>query len=245
MQEAYETNVNLGGHFHGSLLDMVLNAGFIVQLVLIALLFFSVLCWAIIFMKYRTLRKTKKENALFLEVYMKSTKLSEVFTASKKFGNSNIAEVFRAGYVEQVNLNKLAKEAPSALDGAAVLEIKGIDNIERTLHRVSSSEIAKLESALGFLATTGSVSPFIGLFGTVWGIMDTFRGIGTKGAATLAVVAPGISEALIATAAGMAAAIPAVMFYNYFQNNIKAMVMEMDGFASELLNIMERYYTRR
>lgn len=245
MQEAYDANVGLGGHFHGSLLDMVLNAGFTVQLVLIALLFFSVLCWAIIFMKYRSLKKTKKENALFLEVYMKSTKLSEVFAASRKFAGSNLAEVFRAGYVEQVNLNKLAKEAQPSPEGAAPLEMKGIDNIERTLHRVSSAEIAKLESALGFLATTGSVSPFIGLFGTVWGIMDTFRGIGAKGAATLAVVAPGISEALVATAAGMAAAIPAVMFYNYFQNSIKTIVMEMDGFASELLNIMERYHTRR
>lgn len=245
MQEAYDANVSLGGHFHGSLLDMVLNAGFTVQLVLIVLLFFSVLCWAIIFMKYRSLKKTKKDNALFLDIYMKSTKLSEVFAASRKFAGSNLAEVFRAGYVEQVNLNKLAKEAPASPEGAAPLEMKGMDNIERTLHRVSSAEIAKLESALGFLATTGSVSPFIGLFGTVWGIMDTFRGIGAKGAATLAVVAPGISEALIATAAGMAAAIPAVMFYNYFQNNIKTMVMEMDGFASELLNIMERYQTRR
>jgi biopolymer transport protein TolQ len=102
-----------------------------------------------------------------------------------------------------------------------------------------------LESALGFLATTGSVSPFIGLFGTVWGIMDTFRSIGARGSATLAVVAPGISEALIATAAGLAAAIPAVVFYNYFQNSIRGIAMEMDGFASELLNILERHYLKR
>jgi biopolymer transport protein TolQ len=113
------------------------------------------------------------------------------------------------------------------------------------MNRACNSEVTKLESALGFLATTGNASPFIGLFGTVWGIMDTFKGIGARGSATLAVVAPGISEALIATAAGLAAAIPAVIFYNYYLNRIKAMTMEMDSFASELLNIIERYYVKR
>lgn len=247
MQEISTTNVNLGGHFHGSLLDMVLNASFMVQFILISLLFFSVISWAIIFMKYRMLKKARKENITFLEMYMKSGKLSEVFTVSNKFLYSNVAKVFRAGYAEQIALNKFMKETPPALEGSAasVFEIKGIDNIERTFHRACSTEITKMESTLGFLATTGSVSPFIGLFGTVWGIMDTFRGIGTQGSATLAVVAPGISEALVATAAGLAAAIPAVVFYNYFQNSIKIMVMEMDGFIAELLNILERYYAKR
>jgi biopolymer transport protein TolQ len=123
--------------------------------------------------------------------------------------------------------------------------MKGIDNVERALNRACSSEATRLESTLNFLATTGSASPFIGLFGTVWGIMDTFRGIGTRGSATLAVVAPGISEALIATAAGLAAAIPAVIFYNYFLNVVKDMSMEMDNFASEILNIIERNYVRK
>ncbi|MBU2055982.1 MAG: MotA/TolQ/ExbB proton channel family protein, partial [Proteobacteria bacterium] len=107
------------------------------------------------------------------------------------------------------------------------------------------AETTKLETTLGFLATTGSASPFIGLFGTVWGIMETFKGIGARGSATLAVVAPGISEALIATAAGLAAAIPAVIFYNYYLSRIKNMTSEMDNFASELLNIVERYYVKR
>ena len=134
------------------------------------------------------------------------------------------------------------KELPANVEGTAPLtmELKGIDNVERALNRTGNAEVSKLESALSFLATTGSVCPFIGLFGTVWGIMDTFRGIGAKGSATLAVVAPGISEALVATAAGLAAAIPAVVFYNYFQNNIKNIAMEMDRFSSELLNILER-----
>jgi len=112
------------------------------------------------------------------------------------------------------------------------------------MNRACGAEVAKLESALGFLATTGSASPFIGLFGTVWGIMHTFKGIGAKGSATLAIVAPGISEALIATAAGLAAAIPAVIFYNHYLNRVKAMTMEMDSFVSELLNIIERHYIR-
>ena len=232
----------MGGHFHGSLLDMVLGAGFIVQFILLMLLFFSIVSWAIIFMKYLMLRKIRKENTSFLEIYMKSNKLSEIFTASKKFVNSTVAEVFRSGYSEQVNVSKFMKELPANVEGTAPLtmELKGIDNVERALNRTGNAEVSKLESALSFLATTGSVCPFIGLFGTVWGIMDTFRGIGAKGSATLAVVAPGISEALVATAAGLAAAIPAVVFYNYFQNNIKNIAMEMDRFSSELLNILER-----
>ena len=119
-----------------------------------------------------------------------------------------------------------------------------MDNVERALNRACSSETTKLESALGFLATTGSASPFIGLFGTVWGIMNAFRGIGIKGSATLAVVAPGISEALIATAAGLAAAIPAVIFYNYYLREIRTITSEMDNFASEFLNIVERFYVK-
>ena len=247
MSEVSAATVNFGGHFHGSLIDMILDAGVIVQFVLLFLLFFSVLSWAIIFMKYLAIRKARRENVSFSEVYMRSTKLSEVFTASKKFTYSPVAEVFRTGYAEQVNLNKLMKDSPVASEGSAVsaLEMKGVDSVERALNRACSAELTKLESTLGFLATTGSVSPFIGLFGTVWGIMDTFRGIGAKGSATLAVVAPGISEALVATAAGLAAAIPAVVFYNYFQNNIKAMAIEMDSFASEFLNIIERHYVRR
>jgi biopolymer transport protein TolQ len=239
--------VNFGNNFHSSLLDMVLSAGALVQFVLLILLFFSVVSWAIIFMKYLMIRKARRENASFLEIYMKSNKLSEVFAVSKRFTHSTVAEVFRIGYIEQVNFNKVRKDSPTVPEAAGVssLEIRGIDNVERSLHRTCSAGVARLETALGFLATAGSVSPFIGLFGTVWGIMDTFRGIGARGSATLAVVAPGISEALIATAAGLAAAIPAVVFYNYFQNSIRGIAMEMDGFASELLNILERNYSKR
>lgn len=240
---------SLGGHFHGSLLNMILDAGIMVQFVLLLLLFFSVVSWAIIFMKYRSIKKVKRENDMFLDAYMKSNKLSDIFPESKKYKNSSIAEVFQAGYTELVKITKVIRESTSAKENDELtgphLEMKGIDNVERALNRACSSESTKLESTLGFLATTGSASPFIGLFGTVWGIMDTFRSIGTRGSATLAVVAPGISEALIATAAGLAAAIPAVIFYNYYLNRIKNMTMEMDNFASEVLNIIERYYVKK
>ncbi len=241
--------MDLGGNFHGSLFDMVIHAGFVVQLVLLLLLVFSVVSWAIILMKYFAIRKIVRENGAFLSIYMRSTKLSEIFPEAKKFHNSPLAEIFRAGYAELAKVAKAVRGNPAAKDapdaGGQGGEITGIDNVERALNRACGSEVGKLETALGFLATTGSASPFIGLFGTVWGIMDTFKGIGARGSATLAVVAPGISEALIATAAGLAAAIPAVIFYNYYLNRIKGMTLEMDNFSSELLNIVERYYVQK
>lgn len=249
MNEAWAvTSVDLGGQFHGNILEMILGAGPMVQFVLFLLLFFSVVSWAIILMKYRIIRKSKKENLLFLDIYMKSNNFADIFVESKKFRHSTIAEVFRAGYTELGKLAKLRKESVHAMDNpgdeVAPFELRGIDNVERALNRASESESSKMESFLGFLATTGNASPFIGLFGTVWGIMNAFRGIGTKGTATLAVVAPGISEALIATAAGLAAAIPAVIFYNYYLNQTKVISLETDGFASEFLNIIERYYVK-
>jgi biopolymer transport protein TolQ len=241
--------MNLGGNFHGSLFDMVVNAGFVVQLVLLLLLIFSIVSWAIIFMKYVSIRKISREDKLFIGAYMKSTKLSEVLPEAKKFRHSTLAEVFRSGYGELAKLTKVVrgstpgKESPET--GSQSVEIAGIDNVERAMNRACGLEIAKLEAGLGFLATTGSASPFIGLFGTVWGIMDTFKGIGARGSATLAVVAPGISEALIATAAGLAAAIPAVIFYNFYLNRIKTMTIEMNNFVSELLNIIERFHVKK
>ncbi|MBW2559725.1 MAG: protein TolQ [Deltaproteobacteria bacterium] len=225
---------------------MILDSGPMVQFVLLLLLFFSVVSWAIIITKYRLINRSKKENELFLDQYMKINKLSEVFPESKKFRYSQIAKVFRSGYTELVKIAGIRKETPADADSETSwsLEMKGLDNIERALNRACDSETTKLESSLGFLATTGSACPFIGLFGTVWGIMNAFKGIGVKGSATLAVVAPGISEALIATAAGLAAAIPAVIFYNYYTNRIRTMTVETDSFSSEFLNIVERYYTK-
>ena len=249
MKETSIATMNLGGNFHGSLFDMVLNAGFIVQLVLLLLFVFSVVSWAIILMKYFNMRKIKKENELFLSIYMKGTKLSEIYPESKRMRDSTLAGVFNSGYNELVKIARSARGNIAGRDAAEAmatnLEIGTIDNVERALNRACGMEATKLETALGFLATTGSASPFVGLFGTVWGIMDTFKGIGARGSATLAVVAPGISEALIATAAGLAAAIPAVIAYNYYLNRIKNMTLDMDNFASELINIIERYYVKK
>ena len=249
MKELASVNtVDLGGQFHGSVLSMVMDAGLLVQFILLILFLFSVISWAIIVTKYRTIRKVNAENSLFLDAYMKSNNLADVFPEAKKYSCSSLAGVFRAGYTELVNFAKATRGAASSREHEAAFssspEIRGLDNVERALNRACSAEATKLEAALGFLATTGSASPFIGLFGTVWGIMDTFRSIGFRGSATLAVVAPGISEALIATAAGLAAAIPAVIFYNYYLNRVKTMTLEMDHFASELINIVERYYIK-
>lgn len=241
------TTTDLGRHFHGNVLDMIFDSGPMVQFVLLLLLFFSVVSWAIILMKYRIIKKSKKENEMFLDTYMRINKLSEVYPESKKFKHSQIAEVFRAGYTELAKVSGIKRDSnpgEDSTDDPSSPELRGLDNVERALNRACDSETTKLESALGFLATTGSASPFIGLFGTVWGIMNAFRGIGVRGSATLAVVAPGISEALIATAAGLAAAIPAVIFYNYYINKVKTMTGEANSFASEFLNIVERYYVR-
>ena len=235
-------SLDLGGSFHGSILGMVLDAGLMVKFVLLVLLVFSVVSWAIIFVKYKYYRKIKKENDEFRADYLKSNSLSEVNTAAQKYKMSTNAEVFRVGYEELSRVNASKKEKDKHGDD---ISLSSLDNIERSLTNASNSEMAKLESSIGFLATTGSASPFIGLFGTVWGIMDTFQGIGARGSATLAVVAPGISEALVATAAGLAAAIPAVIFYNYFLNKAKTMVQEMDNFGAEFLNIVERYFIRK
>jgi len=235
-------SLDLSGSFNGSLLSMVLDAGLVVKFVLLVLFIFSVVSWAIIFLKYRSYRKIKNENEDFNADYLKSSKLSDILPAAKKYSFSTIAEVFRVGYAELTQINKQASESAQ---GSDEISLSSLDNLERSMNKACNTEMTKLESALGFLATTGSASPFIGLFGTVWGIMDTFKGIGARGSATLAVVAPGISEALIATAAGLAAAIPAVIFYNYFLNQSKNMVQEMDNFSAEFLNIVERYLIRK
>ena len=234
-------SLDIGSNFHGSLLGMILDAGLMVKFVLLILLVLSVVSWTIIFLKFKYYRKIRKENEAFDSDYQHSNKLSDVLPAAKKYSCSTTAEVFRVGYTELTKMNKLSKDAIRGEE----ISLSSLDNVQRALNRASNTEMTKLESALGFLATTGSASPFIGLFGTVWGIMETFKAIGARGSATLAVVAPGISEALIATAAGLAAAIPAVIFYNYFLNKSKTMVQEMDNFADEFLNIVERYLIRK
>jgi len=238
----------MGGGFRGSVVELVLYSGPVVKIVLIILLFFSILSWAIIFSKLHLIKRAEKESRAFLRIFWEGKQLSTIYGDAKKLRYSPTAEVFRAGYVE---LNKLSQAASNPESSRKVgdptslnIELSGVDNISRSMRQATTSELTKLERALGFLATTGSTTPFIGLFGTVWGIMDAFRGIGVRGSATLAVVAPGISEALIATAAGLAAAIPAVVAYNYYINRIKVLSAEMENFSAELLNIIRRHFLK-
>ncbi len=231
----------LGGE-RGNILDLVLHAGLIVKIVLLILLAFSVISWAIIFYKFRLIGKARKESEMFLRLFRRGKRFDAVFNSSKNLLGSPLANIFRAGYIELTTKHEETSNPDSSDLSSISTDLGGIDNISRALRRAMASEVTKLEKALTFLATTGSTTPFIGLFGTVWGIMDSFRGIGVTGSASLAVVAPGISEALVATAAGLAAAIPAVVFYNYYLNRIKVLETEMDNFSQEFLNIVERNF---
>ncbi|MEJ2183913.1 MAG: protein TolQ [Nitrospirota bacterium] len=199
-------------------LDLMLTAGPVVKGVLLVLLFFSVMSWAIILKKHLQLRRAEQENALFLRAFDSARNPKGLFSISKKYLQSPIANVFRATFAEAGR--------------------RDAQETRRVLKRYEASEGVHLERYLGFLATTGSSTPFIGLFGTVWGIMDSFMGIGSQGAASLAVVAPGIAEALIATAMGLVAAIPAVIAYNYYLSRARHIIIEMEDFSEEILDLM-------
>ena len=195
------------------LISIVMNAGLMVQFVLLLLLFFSITSWAIMIMKYRYIKRAFLESAIFTDFFWKSRDLSDAFTKAKQLRGSPIARVFRVGYIElkkfsQPETAATSQTAPQAgVDNASLSAKFGrTDNIKRALRRAINTETTRMTQMVPFLATTGNTTPFIGLFGTVWGIMNSFHGIGLKGSASLAVVAPGISEALIATAAGLAAA---------------------------------------
>lgn len=230
------------GSSRGGILELVLEAGPVVKLVLFILAFLSVFTWAIIFFKFRAVRRARAESKQFLEVFWESKKLDSIYETSQELTRSPVAAVFRAGYRELIRLKRVNPGGISSAGETLSPESGGISNINRAMQKATMSEINMLERFLTFLATTGSAAPFIGLFGTVWGIMDSFRSIGVMGSANLTVVAPGISEALIATAMGLFAAIPAVMAYNFFVNRIKTLVNEMDIFSSEFLNIVERHF---
>ena len=230
------------------IVQMVLHSGPMVRFVLLLLLFFSVVSWAIIFTKYRSIGKARKQSADFLDLFWNSRGLSEALAAAKHLRHSPIARIFSVAYLELKKVNK-SQSSSSGVDvtDEVLLSQKmvAVDNIKRALRRAVNMELTVLGKAIPFLATTGNTTPFIGLFGTVWGIMNSFRGIGLKGSASLAVVAPGISEALIATAAGLAAAIPAVVAYNYFTNKVRVLESEMHNFSADFLNLIERDLMRR
>ena len=215
-------------------IQLILQASPVVKLVLIILLFFSVFSWAVIFFKRNTLKNASSRSKKFLEVFHKSQNLSEVNEAAKKYNASPLAVLFQAGYKE---LAYMTKGNPRPEITAPKLE-----SLNRALIKASNGEVTRLERMMNILATTGSVTPFIGLFGTVWGIMDAFIELGVQKTAGLEAVSPGIAEALIATALGLFAAIPAVVFYNHYLQRIKSVITEMEDFSLEFLNIAERLY---
>lgn len=200
-------------------LKLVLNAGPVVKMVIAILLFFSVFSWAIILYKWRFFARARKENQSFLRLYDSGYTKKALLQASRHLLVSPLARIYRAVYSEE-STNR--------------------EELRRALRRYATLESARLERYLNFLATTGSTTPFIGLFGTVWGIMNSFHGIGAAGSASLAVVAPGIAEALIATAMGLAAAIPAVIGYNYYLSMAGRMIIEMEDFSEEILDFLSK-----
>jgi len=224
-------------------LAMFATTGLVVKLVLLVLLYFSVVSWAIIFYKLLQVHRANNESERFLEFFWKAKRFDAINAQLDRFTNSPLTILFNEGYGE---LKKLMEKDEEKEDPTVIsTDLGGIDNISRALRRATTKEITRLEKYLTFLATTGSTAPFIGLFGTVWGIMTAFKGIGETGSASLAVVAPGIAEALIATAIGLVAAIPAVMGYNHFQNKIRVLSGEMDSFSTEFLNIVQRTFTKK
>jgi biopolymer transport protein TolQ len=223
--------------------SLIWHAGWVVQFVLLLLVTFSVTSWAIIMAKYKVIKNAREQNSEFEEIFWQAGSLSAAHTQTKHLALSPLASVFRLGFGE---MGKVMR-AGTASDGSdqSAMHQGVIENLERALNRGQAAETTRLGRAVTFLATCANTAPFIGLFGTVWGIMDSFRSIGATGSANLATVAPGIAEALVTTAFGLFAAIPAVVFYNYFNRRMLVLENEMAAFAHDFLNLVERDLLRR
>lgn len=217
--------------------SLISHTGLVARLVLVTLILFSLISWAIILYKGFALSSARGQSQTFLDVFRKSSRFSEVNSVCVQLKASPLVGVFQAGYQEvnqQVRGNESEKGKPT---------VKSLEALSRALARAATVEMTRLERRVTFLATTASVTPFVGLFGTVWGIMNAFERIGAMGSANLATVAPGISEALVTTAAGLLAAIPAAVFFNFYTSRIRVLGALMDDFALEFLNIVERNFT--
>jgi biopolymer transport protein TolQ len=231
-----------------SIVGLLARSSAVTKIVLLFLALFSIISWSIILYKKWTFGRASRQSASFIDVFRRSNKFSEVQAICQSVRESPLVGLFQAGYAEltaQLRQNG-QPEAPGGSNPRptpARPTLKSLTAVDRALLRASVVEVNKLEHRIPFLATTASISPFIGLFGTVWGIMAAFQGIGQTGSTNLGVVAPGIAEALVATAAGLFAAIPAVYFYNSLTQRVKLFASEMDDFAMEFLNIAERNFT--
>jgi biopolymer transport protein TolQ len=212
----------------GEIIDLVKETGAVAQAVLLLLLAFSLVSWAIILSKWSALRRARVQSGRYLRAFRRAQRLQDVAAASEQFRPSPLVGVFQSGFREF--------ERQVGSSGG----LRNPLSIQRAMQIASSEQMTRFERNLPWLAITGAVTPFIGLFGTVWGIIDAFHGLGTSGAATLRAVAPGISEALITTAAGLAAAIPAVIAYNLIGGSIRDFAARCDDFSLEMLNAVER-----
>ena len=206
---------------------LIMDAGPLVKLILLLLLAASVLTWAILYQKSKTIKASREDDEKFIDYFWTSKSLDEISNNLDAFEHSTVAKVFAAAYRE---LRKMP--------------VPEITNLERSLNRAQMVQMDSLEKHVDWLATIASAAPFIGLFGTVWGIMNAFHGLSQAKSSTIQAVAPGISEALVATAVGLAAAIPAAIAYNYFTASLKKFRQSMDGFSEEFLNIARRYFVR-
>src|ERR1700676_1771673 len=222
-------------------MEMVLGSGPVVSVVLWLLVAFSVGSWGIILYKLIQISVARRESERFIAIFWDSKNLAAIHTASVNFKQSPVAQVFRAGYQELLQLTRAKRQAVGSDSGFAT-DLGGIANVMRAMKRQENVELTKLESGITLLATTGSSCPFIGLFGTVWGIMTAFLGLAASHTSSIQAVAPGVAEALITTAIGLVAAIPAQIFYNYFIARVRVLATEMDNFTSEFLNIAERHF---
>jgi biopolymer transport protein TolQ len=228
--EAGEAALAVAPVGQGTLLDLILESSPLSGVVLLVLLAFSVLSWTIAFSKYNLLKISRRNDTNFLKTFRRIGQLAEMNAASEQYRPSPLVTVFEFGYEEVARqVNNLGK-------------LRNGPALERCLQLGTNEELAHLQHNMGWLATTASATPFIGLFGTVWGVLDSFRGLGQAGGATLRAVAPGIAEALIATAFGLFAAIPALVFYNYFSQRIREIRARMDDFSLEFFNLAERNY---
>lgn len=214
--------------------DLVARSGWVAKGVLVVLLLFSVFSWAVILAKWRRFGRARVQSERFLRVFRKSQRLSDLDAVSEQFRPSPLVVLFEYGYGEICSQMGASNPHPGPF------KLTNSAGVQRALQIAASEQLSSMERMLSWLATTGAVTPFIGLFGTVWGIMDAFHGLGTAGAASLRAVAPGISEALVTTAAGLFVAIPAVVAYNHFLHLLRDFGARMDNFAMEFLNVAER-----
>ena len=228
-------------------IELVIQSSLMAKAVLLILLIFSITSWAIMLNKFFVYRAARGEDNRFLEVFSKTENLTEIYNFAKNLRLSPLARLFLTGYRELYLFQEMAKEerkkrGEAALSTGEKLTERDIKGIGLALNKSINREVERFSKRLEFLATTGSTTPFIGLFGTVWGIMHSFRSIGVQGTASIGGVAPGIAEALIATAAGLIAAIPAVIFFNYLNNKVFVLTSSMDDFCQDFIYLAEKNF---